>query len=182
MARRISMMNPKNAAVGWSQACTFWRFYEATCPNLMALGFHGVPGSGNAISVAFSGAWFSGVVQGSVRSNCANTDPYVSSSGDAGAISGPMAFVYIDVWKALADGLWSSSTVIDILIKCTYASNVDIHVGLSITIADVTNPLRQSVSIATPPTGIGAAPFNAGCASATAATLTVYDDGTFTLT
>lgn len=166
MVLLIAQANPKNTAVGWSQTCGYWRNIS-TCPARMMVYGDYNSSSGSCFNFSrctqlnVSGGWWSG----SIGRNCAGSDPYVSESGRD---------VFIDVWKALADGVWSSSVVIsiyaDMVNNPTSLTDV-IHAGPS----TGSSPASASISGYVPP-GIGVT-----CSTTLRATLTVYDDGTFTL-
>jgi hypothetical protein len=166
MAILISQIIPKNAAVGWDQSCDFWRYNGSTrsvCP--LPLIIKGQLYAGGArVTVSASGGWLATQSGG----GCAGSDSYVSGTS---ALS-------IDVWKALADGVWSSSVAFSI-----WCSTVSFPSGGSVTVETRCGPGERYASSGEVPTDTQKDVLvirNEACPTSNVATLTVYDDGTFT--
>jgi hypothetical protein len=159
MAILIPTMLPSGASVGWSQACGFWRSTAAAsvCP-ARALIFPDVSGT----HLAISGGWLSGTVGASNGTACA-TDPYVTI--DAGTS------VIIDIWKALADALWTSSVSFTVYAHRTGAA----FAGKVV--------VRPQFGISLPAAASFGATFPSGtnCPTSALATVTFYDDGTYSI-
>jgi hypothetical protein len=159
---------PKNAGMGWSQACGFWRGTTSVCP--VRLRINGDWGSvsgncyyyGRCSQLAVSGGW----ITGSVGQNCAGSDAYCTVSGRD---------IYIDIWQALAAGVWSSSVVFTIYADMANNPLPDVD-KITVSPESISSPAAANTATYTP-AAIGAA-----CSSTSRATLTVYDNGTFTLT
>lgn len=79
---------------------------EKVCPTRVAITCGGAFGYTYALSVNFAG-------RGKVGGDCGGADEYVAFSG--GGVS-QEATVYVDVWKAHKDGVWSSSVEIKLYI------------------------------------------------------------------
>jgi len=144
---------PTNASA-WSSACGFWRTASSVCPVPLAV-------SRGATSFDFSiqGGWLSGQI--SNNATCAGSDSYVTKpSADE---------LLIDVWKALADGLWSSSVVFTVKVASTFGGTHQVLARASGT----SNPSPVLLSK-------GGIPVSTGCPPDHFGTLTVFDDGTFT--
>ncbi len=159
-------LRPKNASCSWSTACNFWRFGSAVCPSLININNGG---SDTNILISVDGGWLSS----KIGDFCSGTDSYVSYNSLGTAGDG----FEIDIWKALADGVWSSSAVFNIYEHYVSGVNVGTTSG-----AIVVSPLSASSPSAqfTNPTINNRNPSNF-CPTAHVGTLTINDDGTFTL-
>lgn len=156
------LLPPKNAdCTAWSLACNFWRKSTDVCPvklDVFGTTFFGAP---NVMTMTGD------LITGTFGSTCGGSSSYITES-----VGASFWHFYIDVWKALADGAWSSSMAIAIQM-----GNTAVPPSSSITAIredGLANPSSATKAVTpTSPTS---------CAMATLATLTVYDDGTFTLT
>lgn len=149
----LKQQNPKNVGVGWSQACGFWRPSAAICPVRLSI----LSSVANNIYIGVSGGWWSGVI----GVNCGASNSYVSATS---------AQVLIDVWKALADGLWSSSVVFSV-----YTTVGTVNEVIYAATNGASSPAQQDLLTSNMGQNTGA------CPSVLKRTVTVYDDGTFTL-
>ena len=146
---------PKNVAVGWSQACNFWRGASHVCPAVARFD----AGSPGTVGIAVSGGWLSGTI----GTSCAGSDSYATVISSS--------FIEIDIWKALANALWTSSVSFTVW-------------GKKLTAGSTTRNLEVGPgSLVNPPTAAKSVlfPYVAGCPSTNVATATFYDDGTFSL-
>ena len=176
---RFKQMNPAGTGVGWTQDATFWN--QVICPDRLLIavceGTTGTP----AVPSIQSSLW-SGYIGGS---NCGGSSIYVTAP-----VTNPST-LDIDIWKALADGAWSSSIAISIYAKgrtgftvppysaTVYAGPEDgANVPRCTGGFDVTNPVYATLGITVTQL------YTSGnsCTNSLVGTLTVYDDGTFTLT
>lgn len=156
MPSLFAAQNPTGAAVGWSQACGFWRTNAQTCRDTMIIGW-----SGFITRTAIDGAWITGGKIGNPAS-CPGSDTYVTCLNNAQ--------IGVDVWKALADGIWSSSCVFSF-----YG-----HDGGSVSAgtayakpASASSPAQISKAVSTVA--------GASCPTGLLATVTVFDDGTYSI-
>lgn len=155
-------MKPKNASCSWNTSLTFWRFAGGVCPGTLTIYTGGIDAN---YKLGISGAW----ITGTVGDHCAGTDPYLSIPG------GTFGQVDIDVWKALADGLWTSSVVFNV--KQHYAAaGGGTRAGSIVASPNGVTPSAQLLF----PTINDINPGNV-CPTTNVATVTVNDDGTFTL-
>jgi hypothetical protein len=114
---------------------------------------------------------------------------FCSSSSYVSLITSTAAFPYngdfdtIDVWKAYADGLWTSSCVIDV-----YRGRKSGSLGCGTSPYAWQTPLRTKPINASSPSSVDLATTGDSggvcdsCPTSLAGTLTVYDDGTYTFT
>ena len=84
----------------------------------------------------------------------------------------------VDVWGALNDGVWSSSTTIVVKMKATsdpgYGEVLNVRLSRD-RLALLTGACNSRGKVLFPPIG-------AGCPSDVVGTVTIYDDGSFALT
>jgi len=162
MAILISAMNkPKNASYDWSTACNFWRAAASVCPTKLII--EGTAYAGFVSDMPSIEGDFLGGTSIAVA-HCTGTNTYIQKIGANTNI------LHFDIWKALADGQWSSSAAFTIK-----AARLVIGPGTStirISAQSTPNPAEISRSVAT--TVVDA------CPTETVGTLTVFDDGTFT--
>jgi hypothetical protein len=131
-----------------------WRLGNATpCPDVLA-----VIASGGYVGAQIPGRNQVGPDPGFDALHCGGTDTYITRS---------FPYVYIDIWRAFRDGIWSSSVAIDVFIR----------------VFDI--PQYISVSIRNKPSRVvGKSTSESNyltCPTAPCAVLTVNDDGSFTL-
>lgn len=163
---------PVNAAPAWSQTCGFWRDTATgqVCPDKLRVYSNGFVSSdcntlGRCMRFAVLGGWWAGYV----GQFCGGSDPYITTHT-----------IYddnvdIDCWKALADGVWSSSFSFDVyagILLFAPARTLFVRPALASSPSLVTKAITVPVIAA------------ATCASAGSkvATVTVFDDGTYTVT
>lgn len=156
-------MRPKNASA-WSSSIDFWRqgLLPAFSPCWSSLRLEGIfAPAGTEGRPAVSGGWLAALT----GSTCAATsDTYVTTGTYT---------VWIDVWAALEAGLWSGSVAFSV-----YARRASGAAGNTMIGAGPENYWSGSN-----PAGIDltkAVAAAAGCPTTLFATLTVFDDGTFT--
>lgn len=172
---------PKNAGVGWSQAADFWRAPSSICPGSLIISKNAVATTDlMAVQVPWSYDWISasGVALGTGCDNLTNacTGGAAPSKCLTWHSGGRKIGVVIDIWGALAAGLWSSSAVIYARLAAP-SGGVKVQAWASYPCATLlTNPAQQEVT----PSAYTSANICTD-ASAPLVTLTVYDDGTFTL-
>jgi len=163
---------PLNADPSWSQTCGFWRSntLSQVCPDKLRVYSSGYASSacsslGRCMRFAVTGGWWSGYI----GQFCAGSDPYITYHTEYDDN------VNIDCWKALADGVWSSSFTFDVYVGIL---NFDPGRTLYVRPASATNPGLTTKAMTVPVIAAST------CASAgsNVATVTVYDDGTFTVT
>lgn len=159
---------PQNSAATWSQVCDFWRYdgnARAVCPlpfiikgQLYAMGAR--------VTVSATGGWLSSQTGG----GCSGSDAYVSGT----------TALTIDAWKALSDGVWSSSVSFSI-----WCSTVLFSAGAPVLVETRCGPGWTYAAVGESPSDVQkdvTVIRNESCPSTNAATLTIYDDGTFTYT
>ena len=157
-----SQLKPQNASTTWPDRCRFWRgFDNLTCPVPLVL--HA--GGGLLINLAISGDFLGAAP---IFESCAGSSPYV----DSGSTTNALRFY---IWKALADGAWASSAVFTIYGLRFGSAKTETLTGWAGRITDTGLDPANVVISTFFPTG-------SGCPSVAVATLTVYDDGTYTLT
>jgi hypothetical protein len=166
-----STMAPRRASCAWSTELAFWRPQQPNtgfpaCPVPLDIS---VVDQGDDISYSYAGALsldLFGVER--VGVGCAS-NPYVS---------GPFNQVrYVDVWKALADGVWTSSMVIAVRLSGTASPSPTYHPRIRVVPYGFapTSPPAQYVGFTIPT-------LQANCLNyQQVATITVYDNGVFTL-
>ncbi len=126
--------------------------------------------SDNTILVSgISASWWTGTIDSD--SICGNSSAYVTVGGHG------FATIRVNIWKALADGQWSSSTVITVYayrFSSLSSTANDLRAGPDRTTP--VNPARQT-KVITP------VAFHSGlpCPTDVVGTVTVNDDGTFTV-
>lgn len=100
--------------------------------------------------------------------SCGTVDPYIFVSGWFGS-SPSHPVLYIDIWKAYIDGIWSSSVTVDIYADIAGGSEA-VRVGNQSDTcpSDVTKNISAVSSIYT-------------CPTVKRCTVTVNDDGSFTV-
>lgn len=94
------------------------------------------------------------------------TNPYITTLLDY--------TIFIDIWKALADGLWSSSTVIDIYGVVSFGGAKAITLDAMPEWRQTNPKITTSLTLPTGPAS--------GCPTAILTHLTIYDDGTMAWT
>lgn len=150
-------MRPTNASCAWSTGCDYWRT-SATDYQIVDLHLTLLHGPIDSASLAITGGWLTG----KVGFYCVDTDPYVTVVN--------AKLLTIDVWQALNDGEWSSSVVFTIHArKKAGVGSGNLQVG-----PDSPGPIQQYKTIydvLDPP----------ACPTSAGTTVTIYDDGTFTL-
>jgi hypothetical protein len=157
-----------------SPSCGYWKHSISTCPALMRV-VCPVAGSVNeAIVVDWRSKTFGGYwTTGGTLNVCTDTDTYVWYSDERQ--------VYIDVWKAYIDGIWSSSVALTVSHSSGYATGSG-----SVAVGAGGRAYGSIYPIGSPADASTVKLRQAGTTSCTAGTrnytLTVYDDGTFTLT
>lgn len=177
---------PKNASLSWPQRCGFWGdYYGGACPTRLRIGFRiGTSRFGPPdVACSVSGGWWTG----SIGYACAGSDPRVSFGGLANC-SCAKPNIYIDVWKALALGLWSSSVVFnlnaDILDQtawgCGTTTCTGPMTGMIMVAPDSTTPDPAEVDV-TKSFGCNTAGGACPCGTTSVGSVTVYDDGSFTV-
>ena len=160
-----SQLKPTNASCAWPDRCRFWRRFASSqqrCPARLLILTSGVgfPAATLAIAGGFLGAT-------PIRGGCAGSNPYVGSYISVG--------IDIDIWGALAAGVWSSSAAFTIYgYRDAPAGNITLTGYAGYPVDGPLDPANVEFTTSFP-TG-------SGCPSVAVATLTVYDDGTYTLT
>lgn len=166
MAIILKQMNPVGSATTWDQTCGYWRYdgsNRTVCPTKCLIKGPLYAGAARVIS-SVTGGW----VSGQVGCGCAGTDAYISDC----------AFLAIDVWKALADGAWSSSTAFTV-----YSSTVNFLAGAPVSVPITAGPGALVTASGFSPVDITknfTVIRNESCPTTAVGTLTFYDDGTFT--
>lgn len=157
----LTQKNPSGVAVGWSQACGHWRGAASVCPESV---YVNIAQNVGVSFLAVFGGWMAAKEGGS----CVGNDAYVTTISNVDSVGTKMA---INVWKALADGLWSSSVAFTIYGNLNGASGP----SFALTAGPIagTSPSVQTKMVALA---------NAGtCPTNVLGTLTVFDDGSYTL-
>jgi hypothetical protein len=109
---------------------------------------------------AVSGGWWSGRID--TAGSCSGSDSYITVSN-----ASLNQYILIDIWRALADSLWTSSVVINVYVTPS------LPFGLKAGPETATDPATITK------TGSGGSNY---CTDTSAfAVLTVYNDGTFSL-
>jgi hypothetical protein len=128
-----------------------WRKNAATCPDLLRL--ETTTALGATVAVDFAG-------RGKLGATCGGGDTYVTFTSFWRAD--------IDIWKAYADGVWTSSTTIDVYMDGLTAIAKDLDVY---PIDNYSAFIRKS----------GIIRDTVNCGTVVKATVTVNDDGTFSI-
>jgi hypothetical protein len=105
---------------------------------------------------------------------CTYTETY-SGPGSATKLCGKTAGIgmHFDVWKAWEDGIWTSSVVIRLYADYSVASTKVVAVAKSFSNDNAwAEEVCTTISIGTP---------DVTCPTTLVATVTVYDDGTYTI-
>ena len=160
-----SQLKPHNAPCSWPDRCLFWRRRASDnliCPTPLMV----VAGAGGfSITMAIAGDFLGATP---VLGGCAGSSVYIDNGATGNAIR-------FDIWKALADGAWSSSASFTI-----YAWRFS-----SAAAGTLTGYAGRSTDTGLDPANVVFAtsfPTGSGCPSVAVGTLTVYDDSTYTLT
>ena len=138
-----------------------WRFVDSqVCPDILRIEFIcGIVGLfPHSVSVDFAG-------RGKVGGNCGGTDEYVTFSNNPQTTSDP-TYVYVDVWRALRDSVWTSSTSI----RFYAAKNNPVVLSLY-----KARPSQYDAELLN--TGGGIPDATAGCPTTTLRNIIVMDDG-----
>ena len=162
-----SQLKPPNASCAWADRCRFWRsIYGTVCPLPLRIGVSTSSPTFTRIAIAgdFLGAT-------PISNICPGSSPYIS-------IIGGSEFNFY-IWKALADGAWSSSASFTIYgFRDGYTGTVTLTGEAGSTNEVSPDPADVFLTTFFPTVGV----YEDGCPSVAVATLTVYDDGTYTLT
>jgi len=157
-------MVPLNAdCATWTMDCDWWRITTSVCPVTAYAFFINAYSAGG---IGISGGWLS-ATEGPY---CAGTDPYITQA----IASANSYYIYIDVWKACADGLWTSSVTFNILAE-GYPGGANVISAFGATLA---SPAGTGLL---PSVAVPAGTFH-NCPTNVFRTLTIYDDGTYTYT
>jgi hypothetical protein len=145
--------------------CVGWDWYATSGPCLDRLRVE-VLGSFGRVGLRIAGRNPYGPIGGVLTpSNCvATTDPYLQIAG-SGAGLGVM---FCDIWRAYRDGVWRSSTTIDV-----FAFGIGSGRTIRASIANKSTVFQDKTGIAFT--------INDCAGSALRATITVHDDGSFHL-
>lgn len=105
--------------------------------------------------------------RGKTGHSCAGTDTYVSTNTTS---------LFIDVWKAYADGVWTSSVVIEVY--ASQPSSCGAAVALSIDIVPFSTSRNAACASLSLNGSSSATVLDQACPTFNVATLTVFDNGT----
>jgi len=157
---------PMGASCGWPTTdLRYWRVANAVCfQRLQIRSFDASGGRGPVYGLR--GGWWSGTVVNPTYGTCGGSDPRISFWISA------QHYSYIDVWRALAQGLWTSSIVIDLI-------PVDFN-GSSSLVGIFVGPELTSVPATLLPT-VRRISYPGSCANPVAWSITVRDDGSYSI-
>ena len=152
---------PWGTSVNWHHTDYLWWHCEGSGPCPLGLGVHV---GGYYFSI--SGGWWTGYIQCGPTVWCTGSDSYVSRP-DPGIL-------LINIWGALGAGLWASSVAIDINTAASAPDSASAS-AYPYPCNEFNNPTPAPINktIAT-----GAA---SSCPTTKRATVTVYDDGTYSI-
>jgi hypothetical protein len=158
---------PERASCDWSTAdVRNWRYSNAAGFQLLqARTFDSSGGGGPVFGV--TGGWWSGVASDGVYAVCGGSDPLVTFGYDS------EKYVWIDIWKALALGLWTSSVAFS-LVPAWYPPGASSGAGIWL------GPQYSAIPATIGPLYKTAA-YPGSCANPATWTITVRDDGTFSV-
>ncbi len=159
-------LRPTGAGCGWPTAdLRYWRAVNAVCFQRLQIRSYDASGGRGPI-YGLRGGWWSGTVVNPVFASCGASEPLISFWVSAEHYS------YIDVWRALAQGFWTSSIQIDLIpVAFNGASrSAGIFVGPEF------SPFPATLG---PPTRT--VPYPGSCTNGVAWSITVRDDGSLSI-
>ncbi len=138
------------------------------CPDLIAIACSAAADTVRTV-INLAGRGWMGV-------GCAMTDPYIRLpipletwqdvvSYDSNSV------IFVDVWQALRDAIWASSVTIEVRVTSPTTPTTDIYTHAR---NGIDNEVHKAVTAQSTLGGIG-------CGSVLKATITVNDDGTFSI-
>lgn len=157
---------PAGSSCGWNTTdLRYWRGLNSVCFLRLQIRGYDVSG-GRGPYYGIRGGWWSGLLIDPVVGDCGGgSDPLVSFARSA------YAHIFVDVWRALAQGLWTSS----LFLECIPVVFADASRSAGVYVGPETGPapatINRTKDVPTP----------GSCANGVGWSITVRDDGTFSV-